>query len=526
MKKVMTILGALLVSSTCFAQQLKTYNGNYDLQSYKVDILGLNEGWFDGTANYTYYEDKEYRRILSGEFTYNGKLNENMSKAGNVDVDASLYVKGNYKNDKKNGKWYIKQSMKTNQGTASCVFNGSFKNGLPDGAWVISATANNNSQTITANFNNNILNGEFKITASSNKGQTTTGTLDEDGYLTGSAQIIKNNIEIKAEYQRGLCTFFMKRNLQDGRIYEKYKIDPLELKIFNLLMDEKDTSITDTIPYKIIHDSHANYIGDDFIEAFKMGSLMDMFPGDASLDENNRFTWKGFDLRSLKKSESKKDLRIRLEKEEEERLARIKAEEEERLARIKAEEERLQKLEVERLARIKAEEERLQKLEVERLARIKAEEEERLARIKAEEVRNLNNKAMESLLKKDYSGAITFCEKGIALDDDNLYLKGNLAHGYLLFGDFEKAREIYLKYLGSYIDNQTSWLKMIEMDFTEFNSKGIKSEDMDRILYEVRMNKEDRQNYELLSEDERKKQFKKNKRKAGFNKFLKDAINN
>jgi len=481
MKKVMTILGALLVSSTCFAQQLKTYNGNYDLHSYEVDIAGVNPGLLNGTATYSYYEDEEWKRIRSGKFNYNGKISGN-------GVSITATIAGNYKENKKHGKWVIKQSANNSAkaGSYNLSFNGNYKDGLPSGLWSSKLSTTQKGKTVsythTLNFSNNVINGNFKLTSTNGGPDYVSGSLDSNGYFTGKTVVKKDGREYQITFNNGLLVSFIGRGIQNGNIFENFKINEDELAIFNQLLNEKDSSIIDEIPFKIVdgnNDAINSLFVNDLIETFKTASLFDITPGDLSIDKNKRYNWVGFKVRALEKSETKT-----------ERLARIKAEEEERLARIKA------------------------------------EEEERLARIKAEEVSNLNNKAFESLLKKDYSGAITFCEKGIALDDDDLYLKGNLAHGYLLIGDFEKAREIYLKYLGSYIDNQTSWLKMIEMDFTEFNSKGIKSEDMDRILYEVRMNKEDRQKYELLSEDEKYKQFKKNKRKAGFNKFLKDVINN
>ncbi len=536
----MTTLGALLLSSICFAQQLKTYNGEYDLHSYDVKVAyGINPGLLDGTATYSYYENEDLERIRSGKFNYTGKLSGNGSTL-------TVTISGNYKENKKHGKWVVNQSLNASEVRSpgrvptpatsyNLRFEGDFKDGLPNGLWSSTLSSTQKGKTVsgtyTLNFSNNVINGDFKMIASD---LTTSikGSLDKNGYFTGKTIVQKDGDEYQITFNNGLLVSLLGRNLQSGNIFDNYKVNEEELAYFNKLLNEKDSSIIDEIPFKIVDGN--NYVIDklisnDFFDVMKNASLFNVTPGDFSIDENKRYNWVGFKVRALENSETKTEKLARL-KAEEERLQMLEAE---KLARLKAEEERLRMLEAEKLARLKAEEERLQILEAEKLARLKAEEErlqileaEKLARLKAEEVNNLNSKARESMLKKNYVEAITFCEKGIELEDDNLYLKGNLAHGYLLIGEFEKARKIYLENIGYSINKETSWLKMIEMDFAEFDSKGIKSKDMNRILYEVRMNKEERQNYALLSGDERYKKFKKNKKKASINKYFKDTISN
>jgi hypothetical protein len=493
MKKLMTTFTAILISSMCFAQQLKTYNGNYDLRSYEVDVFGINPSLLVGNASYFYYEDENLQRIRSGKFNYNGKLSNN-------GASLSVTISGNYTENKKNGKWTVKQLVKIPAGSVDLTFDGGFKEGLPDGLWSSTLTGIQNGKTVsgtyTSNFSSNVLIGEFKMTTNDGTGNKISGSFDKEGYFTGKTILIKGGEEYQYTFNNGLLVSAIGRTLQSGNVFENYKINEEELAIFNQLMTEKDSAILDEIPFKIIDGENYNinnFITNEFKNHFKNASLFNLTGGDLSIDENGKYNWIGFKIRILEASETKT----------------------EKLARLKAEEERKLKEENERLARLKAEEERQLK-----------EENERLARLKAEEINNLNSKAWESLLKKDYSGAIAFCEKGIELDDSYLYLKGNLAHGYLLNGEFEKAREIYLKHLGSNLNNETSWLKMIEMDFAEFESKGIKSEGMYRILYEVRLDNEEREKYSLLSENERFKQFTKIKKKASFKKFLNEAISN
>jgi tetratricopeptide (TPR) repeat protein len=68
---------------------------------------------------------------------------------------------------------------------------------------------------------------------------------------------------------------------------------------------------------------------------------------------------------------------------------------------------------------------------------------------------------------------ITTASKGLEIDPKNFALKINLAHGYLLNGEFEKAKTIYLEKQ----DRRNDILK----DFKEMRQHGITNPNMDRI---------------------------------------------
>ena len=89
MKKVILIFGFILISTMCFAQQLKTYNGDYNLKSYGKIIGGFLADELKGTATYTYYQDEKLERIKSGIFSYKGK-------ASGKGVSISVTISGNY----------------------------------------------------------------------------------------------------------------------------------------------------------------------------------------------------------------------------------------------------------------------------------------------------------------------------------------------------------------------------------------------------------------------------------------------
>lgn len=86
------------------------------------------------------------------------------------------------------------------------------------------------------------------------------------------------------------------------------------------------------------------------------------------------------------------------------------------------------------------------------------------------------------LLTKQYFKAIKFLNIGDNIDDTNLFIKGNLAHAYLLTGEVEKAKEIYVKYKGQNINETMSWTQMVYSDFQEFKSRDINSPYFETII--------------------------------------------
>ncbi len=77
------------------------------------------------------------------------------------------------------------------------------------------------------------------------------------------------------------------------------------------------------------------------------------------------------------------------------------------------------------------------------------------------------------LFQKQYLKAIKYLKKGEEMDDTEILIKGNLAHAYLLNGDTEKAKEIYLKYKGQNVNNNFSWEDMVIYDFNTFEKAGL-----------------------------------------------------
>jgi tetratricopeptide (TPR) repeat protein len=95
---------------------------------------------------------------------------------------------------------------------------------------------------------------------------------------------------------------------------------------------------------------------------------------------------------------------------------------------------------------------------------------------------NYNSIGWCLLLNKQFSRAIKYLSDGIALDNYNLYLQGNIAHAYLLTDDFDKAKEIYLKYKYEKLNSSMTWIEMVKGDFKTFEKRGINSSNFQTIL--------------------------------------------
>ena len=355
MKKLIAILGALLLSSICFAQQLKTFNGEYDLHSYEVDVLGINPGLLNGTATYSYYENEDLQRIRSGNFNYTGKLSRN---GGSVTASIS----GNYSLNNKDGKWSVNQSFEmpevrqpgrvsTPASSVKLNFAGIYKDGLPNGLWTSTLSATQKGKAITGtwtlNFSKNVIIGGFQQTTNDGTDNSISGILDNNGYFTGKTIVKKDGREYQLTFNNGLLVSSIGRSIQTGDIFENFKISEDELTIFNQLINEKDSTVIDEIPFKIVDGNNYEIdklISNEFINKMKSGSLFNVTPGDLSIDKNEKYNWIGFKIKVLEKSETKTEKLARL-KAEEEKLQRaeykklegnLKLKYEEKIKRIKA----------------------------------------------------------------------------------------------------------------------------------------------------------------------------------------------
>lgn len=97
-------------------------------------------------------------------------------------------------------------------------------------------------------------------------------------------------------------------------------------------------------------------------------------------------------------------------------------------------------------------------------------------------VGDYNNLGWYYILTKQFLKATKYLKEGEKLDETELIIKGNLAHAYLLSGDLESAKAIYVKYKTQNVDEKTSWCQMVKGDFEALKSKGISCEQFSEIL--------------------------------------------
>ncbi|MGK4568667.1 tetratricopeptide repeat protein [Flavobacterium sp. 3HN19-14] len=86
------------------------------------------------------------------------------------------------------------------------------------------------------------------------------------------------------------------------------------------------------------------------------------------------------------------------------------------------------------------------------------------------------------LYSKQYEKAIQMLKAGEKIDNSELRIKLNLAHAYLLDGDYKSAKELHKKYMSQNITAKQSWKAQTKADFEDFKNAGIESKDFERIL--------------------------------------------
>lgn len=92
-----------------------------------------------------------------------------------------------------------------------------------------------------------------------------------------------------------------------------------------------------------------------------------------------------------------------------------------------------------------------------------------------------NDLAMYFLYSKQYDKAFQALNKAQNFDEAELLVQLNLAHAYLLNGDFQKAKEIHKKYRSQNVTATQSWIKKAQSDIDAFEKAGITSPDFGRM---------------------------------------------
>ena len=301
--KVNLLLFFLFSTLFSFSQNVQFYKGDFTL-------LTRNYNFFDGKASYGFYENKDYERVRTGNFSYS--CNWNGTMAGRTYYDAAsnkidITARGKYFKNAKDGLWSttIKIKLPTidnffiYENFSKRITTQNYKKGKPYGKWKMSwqdLKSNKITQTTEINFVNNTSVGAFSAKSPL---RTIKGSCDQNGFLNGKVTFLEDGIEQISQYQSGLLMGYVERELNSGKVIDKYEIDSLELEWYGILMELKDSNAggLDTLPYRLNLD-YQTYIYGQFAEDFILATLPDDFIGDSSYVEGY-FSWNAFNTYSL-----------------------------------------------------------------------------------------------------------------------------------------------------------------------------------------------------------------------------------
>ena len=86
------------------------------------------------------------------------------------------------------------------------------------------------------------------------------------------------------------------------------------------------------------------------------------------------------------------------------------------------------------------------------------------------------------LITKQYGKALKILQEGEKLDATELLIQLNLAHAYLLNGNYKLAKNIHKTYFNQNVTDSLSWTQKTKLDFDAFKKAGIQNEDFNTIL--------------------------------------------
>ena len=86
------------------------------------------------------------------------------------------------------------------------------------------------------------------------------------------------------------------------------------------------------------------------------------------------------------------------------------------------------------------------------------------------------------LITKQYSKALKVLQEGEKLDATELLIQLNLAHTYLLNGNYKSAKAIHKTYSNQNVTDSLSWTQKTKLDFDAFQKVGIQDENFNAVL--------------------------------------------
>ncbi len=96
-----------------------------------------------------------------------------------------------------------------------------------------------------------------------------------------------------------------------------------------------------------------------------------------------------------------------------------------------------------------------------------------------------NSLGWSFLENKKFEEAIQYLKRGQELYPPSLLIEGNLAHGYLFKGEYQKALDMYKAHLGEKVNPDFTWENMINQDFIFFKNNGFDKAMMEQVYKDL-----------------------------------------
>ncbi len=218
----LVIIIVLITVNKLLAQNINEYNGKFE----------------SGFAKYQYYENNDFERVFNGNFSYTATIESVGNRARGLQIK-NYSLKGQYKNNQKNGEWVATKSenvpFTTGMYTITNIAEGGFNFGLKEGKWRY-------TQKITPNtmppipvkyldFRSNVLVGKVDF-------GPIQGNLDSLGKFSGKWTITTKELEYLAEFEKNIFTKLIIRKPEDGSIKFKYTFSEIHKLLENDTLNE------------------------------------------------------------------------------------------------------------------------------------------------------------------------------------------------------------------------------------------------------------------------------------------------
>jgi hypothetical protein len=206
---IIYVLFNLIFTPKVISQEIKTYKGIYK----------------NGNAEYQYYENKDYERVLNGSYKFSRKIDENYY--GKYFI--LLTENGSFKNGKKDGEWFFTiETFLKNTKEVNLTIKGKFSDDLKIETW--KQVRNNKSFTLI--FTNDTIVGKFNVSGQcgdtgSNNGRKCIieGNFSNKGNWDGEFKLVEPDREIIALFKDNLLVKLIDKKPSTGEIYSKYSPD-------------------------------------------------------------------------------------------------------------------------------------------------------------------------------------------------------------------------------------------------------------------------------------------------------------